>query len=391
MSIDTLPDGWTRVEFGDVVRKVNDRVDPDTAGIDRYVAGEHMDTDDLTIRRWGEIGDGYLGPAFHMRFRPGQVLYGSRRTYLRKVAVADFEGITANTTFVVEPSSKDLLPEFLPLLMTTEAFHEHSIKQSKGSVNPYINFSDLTWYEFALPPIDEQRRIIEVLAAVDKHASCLAKQVDVGCLARSAVLRELLSAGGHDWTETTLGDVAQWYSGGTPKTGRADFYEGGTIPWVVIADMMETEIFDTASKITDAGLSAIGGRLAPKGSVLISMYATVGRPGYAHLPVATNQAIAWSVPDESVINSRFLLLVAQHLEPKIAYLARGATQRNINRAMLRGFAFSLPPLVEQKRIVDIVSSMDDVIKTTKRAIADAKKLRSGLLSILLAGEKPYVH
>ena len=111
MSIETLPDGWTRVKFGDVVRKVSDRVDPETSGIERYVAGEHMDTDDLRLRRWGEVGDGYLGPAFHMCFKPGQVLYGSRRTYLRKVTVADFVGICANTTFVLEPSSKDLLPE----------------------------------------------------------------------------------------------------------------------------------------------------------------------------------------------------------------------------------------------------------------------------------------
>lgn len=159
--------GWTRVAFGDVVRQVKDRVDPEESGLERYVAGEHMDTDDLRIRRWGTIGDGYLGPAFHMRFKPGQVLYGSRRTYLRKVAVADFEGITANTTFVLEPKdSRGLLPESLPLVMQTEAFHEHAIKQSKGSVNPYINFSDLTWFEFWLPPLNEQRRIAAAFASI---------------------------------------------------------------------------------------------------------------------------------------------------------------------------------------------------------------------------------
>lgn len=160
--------GWTRVAFGDVVRQVKDRVDPEESGLERYVAGEHMDTDDLRIRRWGSIGDGYLGPAFHMRFHPGQVLYGSRRTYLRKVAVADFEGITANTTFVLESKEPGvLLPELLPFVMQTEPFHEHAIKQSKGSVNPYINFSDLTWFEFPLPPIDEQRRVVEALVAID--------------------------------------------------------------------------------------------------------------------------------------------------------------------------------------------------------------------------------
>lgn len=156
------------VKFGDVVRQVKDKVDPQTAGLERFIAGEHMDTDNLHIRRWGDVGAGYLGPAFHMRFKPGQVLYGSRRTYLRKVAVAEFEGITANTTYVIESKDPDvLLPELLPFIMQTDSFNEHSIKQSKGSVNPYINFSDITWYEFPLPPVDEQRRIADLLWAAD--------------------------------------------------------------------------------------------------------------------------------------------------------------------------------------------------------------------------------
>src|ERR1051326_198073 len=160
---------WTKVAFGDVVRQVKNRLDPEQSGLERYVAGEHMDTDDLRLRRWGDVGDGYLGPAFHMRFKPGHVLYGSRRTYLRKVAVADFEGITANTTYVLEPKDpKVLLPELLPFIMQTEAFNQHSVRESKGSVNPYVNFSDLAWYEFALPPIEEQRRMAEVLRACEQ-------------------------------------------------------------------------------------------------------------------------------------------------------------------------------------------------------------------------------
>lgn len=167
--------GWRQVKFGEVVRQVKDKVDPGTSGLERFIAGEHMDTDDLRIRRWGDIGSGYLGPAFHMRFRPGHVLYGSRRTYLRKVAVPDFEGICANTTFVLETVSPQLLlQELLPYIMSTDAFHEHSKRESKGSVNPYVNFSDIAWYEFALPPLEEQNRMIKALrsmqAATDRIA-----------------------------------------------------------------------------------------------------------------------------------------------------------------------------------------------------------------------------
>lgn len=183
--------GWTTVAFGDVVRQVKDKVDPEESGLERYVAGEHMDTDDLRIRRWGEIGDGYLGPAFHMRFKPGHVLYGSRRTYLRKVAMADFEGITANTTYVLESADPNvLLPELLPFIMQTGAFNQHSVRESKGSVNPYVNFSDLAWFEFALPPIEEQQRMVSALSATTNTSEALFRLASAVESAEQALLRQ---------------------------------------------------------------------------------------------------------------------------------------------------------------------------------------------------------
>lgn len=220
-----LKPGWKWVKFGDVARQVKDKVDPETSGLERYIAGDHMDTDDLRIRRWGEIGSGYLGPAFHMRFLPGHVLYGSRRTYLRKVAVADFTGITANTTFVIESrDSSILLPEFLPLVMQTENFHAHSIKQSKGSVNPYINFTDLVWFEFPLPPIDEQYRICELLLSAQSL-----KDDSSGLVESIQLLREALAIeawGGKSNLETLLGTLCEKIQDGThfsPKTSAGEF------------------------------------------------------------------------------------------------------------------------------------------------------------------------
>ncbi len=203
-----LKPGWRRVKFGDVVRQVKNKVDPATSGIERVVRGEHMNTDDLRIRRWEKVGDDYLGPAFHMRFQPGQVLYGSRRTYLRKVALADFEGITANTTFVVETRNPDvLLPELLPFIMSTESFHDHSVKQSKGSVNPYVNFSDLAWYEFALPPLEEQRRIARALQAAESVVQATTDALEALERLRDATLVHLLEKGtrGVSLVDTPIG------------------------------------------------------------------------------------------------------------------------------------------------------------------------------------------
>ena len=153
-----------KVKFGDVVKEVKNKIDRNNNPYEYYVAGDHMDSEDLTIHRRGCFATDDVGPAFIREFRKGQVLYGSRRTYLKKVAVADFDGVTANTTFVLETKDQNvLLQELLPFIMLTDNFTKWSIGKSKGSTNPYILFSDLADYEFDLPTIEEQRKLATVL------------------------------------------------------------------------------------------------------------------------------------------------------------------------------------------------------------------------------------
>ncbi len=89
---------WQLVKFGDVAIQQKESVDRDNTELTRYVKGEHMGSEDLHIREWGELTDEYLGPAFIRKFEEGDILYGSRRTYLRKVVVAHFDGITLKPT-----------------------------------------------------------------------------------------------------------------------------------------------------------------------------------------------------------------------------------------------------------------------------------------------------
>ena len=154
------------VKFGDIVRDVKINVDRTSNPYEHYVAGDHMDSEDLTLHRYGNFATDDVGPAFTRIFKPGQVLYGSRRTYLKKIAVANFEGICANTTFVLESKDDSLFDNrLLPFIMLSDAFTRWSIAHSKGSTNPYVLFSDLADYEFDLPPIAEQRVIADKLWA----------------------------------------------------------------------------------------------------------------------------------------------------------------------------------------------------------------------------------
>jgi len=167
--------GWTTVAFGDVVRLAAERSsNPELEGFERFVGLEHIEPGDLRIRRWGDIAD---GTTFTSVFRPGQVLFGKRRAYQRKVAVADFSGVCSGDIYVLEPKGKDLLPELLPFICQTDAFFEHAVGTSAGSLSPRTNWSSLASFEFALPPSEEQRRIVALClatsAAIERTTDCL--------------------------------------------------------------------------------------------------------------------------------------------------------------------------------------------------------------------------
>jgi type I restriction enzyme S subunit len=159
---------WQLVKFGDVAIQQKQTVDREDTDLTRYVKGEHMYSEDIHLRDWGELKDEYLGPAFIRKFEEGDILYGSRRTYLRKVVIAPFDGITSNTTFVIKANEKRIDKRLLPFIMLSEGFSQHSIRNSKGSVNPYVNWKDLSGYEFLLPPKAAQYELVKLFNSADE-------------------------------------------------------------------------------------------------------------------------------------------------------------------------------------------------------------------------------
>ncbi len=155
---DALKTGCKLVKFGDVVRLCKDRAaNPEAEGIERYVGLEHIDPNDLRIRRWGLVAEGIT---FTSKFKPGQVLFGKRRAYQRKVAVADFEGVCSGDIYVLESADpKVLLPELVPFICQTERFFEYAVGTSSGSLSPRTNWTSLANFEFYLPSLEEQYRI----------------------------------------------------------------------------------------------------------------------------------------------------------------------------------------------------------------------------------------
>ncbi|MCX6349395.1 MAG: restriction endonuclease subunit S [Candidatus Aureabacteria bacterium] len=181
---------WQRVRFGDVVENLNETErDPKAAGIERFIGLEHLEPGSLHIRAWGNVAD---GTTFTRRCRSGQVLFGKRRAYQRKVAVAEFDAVVSGDIYVMAPKNDRLLPELLPFLCLSERFFQFAVETSAGSLSPRTNWSHLAQFEFALPPLDQQRRIAEILWAVDEAVQLSIKHRAAIDACYSAAVQSLL-------------------------------------------------------------------------------------------------------------------------------------------------------------------------------------------------------
>jgi len=193
VSLDLDKSMWKTVAFGDVVENVTDRVDdPSQAGVDRYVGLEHLDPGIMTVQRW-DTPDKV--EAQKLRFQPGDVIFGRRRAYQKKVALAEFEGICSAHALVLRARSDHIHPDFLPAFVSSDYFLDRAIAISVGSLSPTVNWRDLRVQEFDLPPLDEQKRIADLLWAIERHRLQALKVAQSVVKAKSVTFAERLAQG----------------------------------------------------------------------------------------------------------------------------------------------------------------------------------------------------
>lgn len=382
---------WQRVRFGDVVSNVKESIDRENTDLTRYVAGQHMGSADIHIRDWGEINGDYLGPAFHRRFDPGQVLYGSRRTYLKKVAVAQFEGICANTTFVLESADRNvLLQELLPYLMLTDEFSEHSIRESKGSVNPYINWKDIAKFQFVLPPMAFQKKALAVLAAAD--AECEARRTLVAAVRQLevSVLSQYFPRKGRLPT-TAKGEVElQTLCGHSITYGIVQAgpnVESG-VPYIRVSDMVKEELSSKEMMRTSREIASKFERSSVLAGELV--FALRGEPGLVRVVPSELEGANLTqgtarISVEEAHNRDFVLwaIRSPRLLRQINIEAKGSTFKEITLKSIRELKV---PLYERRTQDDIAHRMNTIRDALQKAesahaaaLNVAKDLREELL------------
>ena len=191
------------------------------------------------------------------------------------------------------------------------------------------------------------------------------------------------------WIWTTLGEVAETTSGGTPARKQASYFNGA-IPWVKSAELRDNRITSVEESITEEGLSNSSAKVFPKGTPLVALYgATVGRTGILGIDAATNQAVCAIFPLDNAFTAEYIAYWLRSQRQNLIDLSVGGAQPNISQGIVRSLRMPLPPLPEQHRIVAEIEKqftrLDAGVAALKRVQANLRRYRASVLKAACEG------
>lgn len=380
-----LKPGWKVWRFDQMATNVNVRIDnPSESGMEHYVGLEHLDADSLKIRRWGTPDD---VEATKLMFKKGDIIFGRRRAYQRKLGVAEFDGICSAHAMVLRAKPDVVLPEFLPFFMQSDLFMSRAVEISVGSLSPTINWKTMALQEFALPSIAEQAELVEVLRAAEAAIEAQTNAAEIGRVTRSALVEDALAANFDPEVAKPLGTYLTDLSYGS--SSRSSYEEKGypilRIPNVLrgrvdYSDLQHLELTDTEYE-----------RLAlRKGDVLLVR--TNGNPQYVGRSVVIDHLHEKTVYasylirircNESTLRPAFL---AEFLNaPTTRQRLRGevkssAGNYNINIAGIRKQPICAPNVVDQDALLLQLKDLDGAIEALEARVAASKAIKKQLFA-----------
>ena len=343
------------------------------------------------------------------------VLMSTVRPNLKAFAYFDHtdENCIASTGFAVLTAKEEACPRFILYAILSEDVSRQIEALVIGSNYPAINSSAVRSLKILTPPLPEQAKIAEILSTVDRAIeqmeALIAKQQRI----KTGLMQDLLTRGidehgnrrserTHQFKDSPLGRIPmEWDvelldslairgSGHTPSKGKSAYWNGG-IKWVSLADSSKLDnvfIRETDKEISALGLKNSSAVLHPKGTVILSRDAGVGKSAILGDEMAVSQHfMAWRCKP-SKLDNYYLYYWLQRDKPKFEGIASGSTIVTIGLQFFREYQIAVPKLVEeQKRISKVLSSTDVTLQRFQASLLKLASLKTGLMQDLLTGKK----
>ncbi|MBR4715729.1 MAG: restriction endonuclease subunit S [Bacteroidales bacterium] len=354
--------GWKKYRFDEVCRQVNEATkDPAAEGLDHVIGLEHIEPNNLHITQWDTLEK---ETTFTRKFKKGQVLFGRRRAYQRKVAYAEFDGICSGDILVFEAIEEVMLPELLPFVIQSEGFFQKALETSAGSLSPRTKFKELADYEFLLPPKPEQKRLAALLWSADKMIEKEKMELEKLRLHTSALSTSLF----HTKKKTTrkLIDIANITMGQSPIGSSYNEQQQG-MPFLQ-GNSEFTDLYPCSNKYTTQPT-----KIAQAGDILMSVRAPVGAINIADKPYCIGRGLcALSAKDGDNDYLKFLL---QSMLPEFERISTGSTFKAINSDDLK--KMDVP---NEKKDISLLLKNEEVISIIEKQLYHSQQLKQELIN-----------
>lgn len=344
----------------------------------------------------------------------GQILYSKIRPALNKVAIAVEDCLCSADMYAISlPGEIDT--RFARYFMSAKPFHDFATAMSMRVKMPKVNREELADGPWLLPPLPEQRAIADYLDRETSRIDTLIEEqqrlvemlwerrfaIRVNASLHGMVPTEEVESSlpwvktlPQAWRVVPLTSVAALESGHTPSRSREDWWRDCYIPWVSLHDvgMMRgvKYLHDTKQRISDAGIANSSARILPERTVVLSRDATVGRAAIMGVPMATSQHFAAWVCGPDLDPEYLWVLFGDAMQPFFDSFQNGSTIRTIGMGDLKTFRIPLPPLEEQRRIVEYLdeetAKIDSLIAETERFVQLSRERRSALITAVVTGQ-----
>lgn len=403
----SLPEGWAWTTIGDVA-------DTTSGGTPSRKYPEYFQGSIPWVKS-GELGDGFitkteenitdeaLRTSNTKLFPSGTVLVALYGATVGKVGILKIDSASNQAVCALFPRKNSFTAKYMFYWLMSQ--RQELINKSVGGAQPNISQSIVRSHPIPLSPLPEQARIVarleELLSDLEAGVTTLervragAKRFKASML-KAACEGKLFGDKGLEkgelpegWAWTTIGDVADTTSGGTPSRKNPEYFQG-TIPWVKSGELGDGFISKTDEKITDNALRNSSAKLFPTGTILVALYgATVGKVGILKIDAASNQAVCALFPRNNSFTAKYMFYWLMSQRQELINKSKGGAQPNISQSIVRSHPFPLAPLPEQDRIVEEIErrleSAQGVESAVKVGLTRARRLRQSVLRSAFEG------